>query len=427
MIKFDNAGEIIWSRKIGAIPTGFGSSVISPRSNEYVLTGTDNSGNHVFSANISELNTTETLQYTTDRFNWNNTISKAVALPDGNFFVARTSVDTQKLSPTVAAMKLNASGEILWSVRYGRFPSIIFNNCITATTDGGFVICDVSAGGNNPNFEEMFVTKFDSGGSFLWRRGINAFENAMAQSIVEAPNGDLLVLGSRFFETTTITSLPPKADSILLVRMKKDGTTLLTSVLGLASKRSESRAIISTVDQGFAFTGIASIPGTAHQTGVLILKFIDDLSPCNSEHTLVTNGTETLKLISAFSSKNVQSTDVLDSFRSLSLMTSSTDLCSLSTDSEPRYSQKQNAPLFTASVNNGNEIVIHIPLSAETGNDELFLLDLFGHTLKKEAVRIDGLPKDIRFDVSSFANGVYFLELKSGETTVFYSKFIKQK
>jgi len=97
-------------------------------------------------------------------------------------------------------VRLDPSGGITWAKRANMVPGVgtMWDqaSCVIETSDGGFVAVggmDVLGGPNQDGY--FLILKLDGSGNFLWAREFNMGGNEVALSIVEAPDGGLVVAG----------------------------------------------------------------------------------------------------------------------------------------------------------------------------------------------------------------------------------------
>ncbi|MDP4237714.1 MAG: hypothetical protein Q8919_14820, partial [Bacteroidota bacterium] len=330
IMKFDALGEMMWARSLGGVNYGAGASIVSTKDAGFLISGNDERTNNIFFAKVVESSTTENLAYGKDILNWENGSSTAIEGQDGNFLLVRTSVDSIRMAPNAAVMKVAPTGQVLWSFRYGQFPVMITDHCMTATSDGGSAICDITEGGNTSNFEGMFVTKLDADGKLLWRKAVEVFENARGSAITEATNGDLIVTGYRFSSSFSITDLPPNFDTMFIVRIDKNGSALDGNILNIPAFRSEPQSIARTSDDGFVMAGLVTLPGCTRRSGVLLVKCSGSMGTCSGKTSLVADAEDKMKLISAAGTKELPSTDNMENFTATDLTNSITSLCASS-------------------------------------------------------------------------------------------------
>lgn len=105
-------------------------------------------------------------------------------------------------------VKLNSQGDIQWEKTYG-FPGNDQANSLLQTSDGGYFITgflDVTASGgagndnrssgNRHGVGEFWAIKTDAQGEYEWRRYFGGTNNDRPYDVIEAENGDFIMVGN---------------------------------------------------------------------------------------------------------------------------------------------------------------------------------------------------------------------------------------
>lgn len=171
IIKIDKQGEKVWSKTIGGSKNDYGTSIIASNDGNFIISGYSESSDGDVPYNFG--------------------------LHD--FLV----------------VKINPSGEIIWSKNYG-FSGHDHAHKIIQTTDGGYFVVGFSeysgiegSGGTQNNGEgheighrnaqhgsgEYIGVKINAAGEFMWYRYFGGTQNDRVNDVVEANDGGLVMVG----------------------------------------------------------------------------------------------------------------------------------------------------------------------------------------------------------------------------------------
>ncbi len=125
--------------------------------------------------------------------------------------------------PEVWVTKLDASGNIQWTRTIGG-SSEEFVGVIIQTSDGGYAVAgETRSFGQGSN--DVYVVKLDASGNLVWTRTIGGGAGDGALAIREAPNGDLVVSGYT-------NSFGQGLSDIYVIRLDATGNVLWTRSIG---------------------------------------------------------------------------------------------------------------------------------------------------------------------------------------------------
>ena len=121
-------------------------------------------------------------------------------------------------------MKLDGNGVVIWDKVYGsEFDEVV--NVMIETNDGGYVLGGGQA--NSSGYYHAFMIKVDSNGALIWEKSFKLGVKGDIRGLVEAKNGDLIVVGE---ENQDITG---ESDSdALFVRMDGNGNLIWDKSVG---------------------------------------------------------------------------------------------------------------------------------------------------------------------------------------------------
>jgi len=114
---------------------------------------------------------------------------------DGNFIISgTTSSFSGSFDPFT--IKINQSGTIEWS-KYYRFWNEDYSNCVTQTSDGGYIITGYTNSFNLGGYD-IYAIKLDQSGSIMWARCYGGAANDFGNSVRQTPEGGYIIGGYTF-------------------------------------------------------------------------------------------------------------------------------------------------------------------------------------------------------------------------------------
>ena len=167
---------------------------------------------------------------------------------DGGLVAAgfTSSLANGALTSDAWLIKVDGNGNLLWQKTYDEGTREVARS-ISATSDGGFVLTGVAT--PDTGSRKIYVVHTDADGNKIWSHmyEIGSGDNT-GYSIVEASNGDFVIVGQAFF------GVPSGQEDIVLLRIDKDGNELWHKTFG-GPYTDTARCLIRTSDNGFAIAG----------------------------------------------------------------------------------------------------------------------------------------------------------------------------
>ena len=193
VVKMDASANIQWTRVIGGAGDDRGFAIIQTTDGGYAIAGDGNSyGAGNYDMYVIKLDVSGNLQ-------WMRTIGGAandgaqaiIQTNDGGYAVAGYTDFGNNLKSFYVA-RLDANGNLSWS-RYIEGGEYEWAYSIAQTTDGGFVVAGIKGDGN-ATFN-LYITKLDASGNFLWGREIGTTNDDRASYVTPTSNGGCIVVG----------------------------------------------------------------------------------------------------------------------------------------------------------------------------------------------------------------------------------------
>ncbi|MFC0603587.1 hypothetical protein ACFFGA_03410 [Winogradskyella pulchriflava] len=220
LAKLNTNGNILWQKSFGYQGADSGISVIQTNDQGYLITGILD-----VTASGGEGNSSRT----------------ANRHAGGNYW----------------AIKLNPSGELMWS-RYfgGNFTDT--PNGIVETEDNGFIIVgssdsddtDISA---NIGTYDFWVIRISTTGDLVWEKSFGGSQIDEARAIVKTEDGNYLIAGDTRSNDINVTSNKGAAD-LWLIKITPNGNLLWEKTIG-GTNFDVSRAMVKSQNSGFILSG----------------------------------------------------------------------------------------------------------------------------------------------------------------------------
>jgi hypothetical protein len=390
LIKTNAMGDTLWTKVYGSSYNGF-RSVRQTIDGGYILSGYGSTAITRVDANGSVLWSKEVNS---------NLVYEIQQTTDGNF-MGLTSFSGACL------IKLNSAGDTIWAKKYS-VPGNSAANSFQQTSDGGYIISgQVNATANYPEDDRAFVIKTNSLGNIEWQKNYgNATIPFYGFNIRQTNDGGYIAvlleeINTGFNRTRLcIMKLNSAGTSQWCKRYEPTGFTTLES----------SKSVQQTSDGGFICAGLSMSFLADDSTDIYLIKTDPNgLSGCN-ETTLLPAVAN-----SAYSASSATIT-----------LTSMVTTISIPTTYVNTISLTDDISCFSAGVGNSpptNVLVGHIfpnpakdfaTISIENGNQEAMTVKVYsalGETLRSENL----VEAKMRINLADFVDGLYFVELKSGE------------
>ncbi|MCD6595977.1 T9SS type A sorting domain-containing protein [bacterium] len=202
LIKTDGDGNVLWERTYGGATTDKGFYVIQTSDGGYIVVGESDSFTGYFNVYIFKTDSSGVVEWTKNYCGYGYAHSYAIAeLADGNFVIAgRTSGFTPlEMDNDVYIIKIDSLGDSLWTRTYagegdeeGPYDDIAYS--ITQTSDGGFAVVGYTS--YWVGHDDVWLLKVNASGDTLWTRVYGGDNFDYANSVVQASDGGYVIAGS---------------------------------------------------------------------------------------------------------------------------------------------------------------------------------------------------------------------------------------
>ena len=321
---------------------------------------------------------------------------------DGGYIITGETYSFGAGGKDIFLIKTNNGGTLLWSKTYGGLNDDS-GNSVLQTTDGGYIIAGTTNSFGS-GLTDIFVIKTNSTGDTLWAKTYGGSNNDSGYSIHQTSDGGYIILGST-------NSFGGGNSDVYLIKINNLGAVSWSKTFGSGYDEFGYSAQ-QTLDGGYIITG----SWNAVNNDVYLIKTdINGHSGCNSEGNAVT--------LSTYSNPSVDTTLFYErdyggtAGYGPPLMGSgaiTTTIC------------------FSTSINEiGNNNELEISPNPSTG-----IFTIHSEGVKIKQIKITNILGEIVYqsttqnerttiDLSKEAEGIYFVQLQSGDKII-SKKIVKE-
>ncbi len=249
LAKFSSSGNLLWNKVIGGDHDDSGSGLLVDRNGDIVVaggtTGFGVSGSDVF---VIKLNSTGNLIWSkTYGGSLNERITTVISSGDGGYLVAGGGNSFGAGGADTHLTKFDNNGNIVWAKTIGS--SVDESGAIPVRTrDGNFALGGWTMGGFGAVDDDMFINKIDPAGNILWSKIIglpgNSYTKDMIKGFIQASDGSYVMTGE---------SVNPWMPDMPLVKVGEDGSSCLGQSVNPTVKDITSLLSVKTVTPTVAF------------------------------------------------------------------------------------------------------------------------------------------------------------------------------
>ena len=264
LIKTDSLGYAEWSKTFGGDETDGGNWVEQTLDGGYIVVGVARSVSDVV-GDIWLIKTNSAGDTLWTRTYGDTLLDQGDAVKqtsDGGFIVAGWTTVAPGMPPStrVVLLKVDSSGNPIWSRSYGLADRQSIGSSVQQTSDGGYVVAGTI---NRWTDEQACLIKTNSLGDSVWSNTFSGKRFSEGYSVQQTLDGGYIVAG------TTVDSLLENTDAYLV---KTDGLGSVqwdTTYGGLGPQ--ETFSVWHTSDTGYAFVGRTGWFGQ-HTNDVLLIR-----------------------------------------------------------------------------------------------------------------------------------------------------------
>ncbi|MEO0256565.1 MAG: hypothetical protein ABIM74_04655 [candidate division WOR-3 bacterium] len=173
-----------------------------------------------------------------------------VSCPDGGFVLAGYTRGFGSRGADVLVVKMGFTGEPEWATAAGG-PGSEYANSVIRTIDGGFVVAGYTRSFGSGGADAL-IMKLGPDGELDWARVIGGAGNDCINSLLQMPDGDLLLAGYT-------TSYGSGGSDMLLLRLNHKGEVVWAKTIGGPGSESIT-SLVAAHDAGFLLLGYGPGP-----------------------------------------------------------------------------------------------------------------------------------------------------------------------
>jgi uncharacterized repeat protein (TIGR01451 family) len=208
ILKIDKFGRKLWSKTIAGDFDMQGRAVSSWNNNGLVVAGfisVDGNQTDILVIRLDE-DGNEIWRKTTG--NNRDDFGAGVAVWNDQIYVLANVSNPNGLDSDIQLMRLNAQGDIVWTVNEGQSAVKDMGNDLIVTSSGNLVLV-----GEKGNVSQVYVASFNTGGSKLWESTIGGALAEEGRAIAEDIDGGFVITGSVEVDEINVDLLLAKTDA----------------------------------------------------------------------------------------------------------------------------------------------------------------------------------------------------------------------
>lgn len=289
IVKLNALGNIVWQKTYGGTSQDIATSVKQTTDGGYVVAGHSSSNNGDITGNngpyfndfwVLKLDSSGNLQWQKALGGSNEERAYEIQQTnDGGYIIAgeTNSTNSGNISSTALGIrdywivKLGNTGNIIWEKRFGGSAEDLAYS-VAQTSDNGYIVSG-STNSNNGNITfnngqgDFWILKLDELGNLQWQKTLGSILYDQAYSVKQTPDGNYVAAGYIASHIGIDESEPLNSTEFWVVKLDTSGNLLWQKSYGGNGSES-ANSIISTTDGGLAVAGYSnSNPDSGDVTG----------------------------------------------------------------------------------------------------------------------------------------------------------------
>jgi hypothetical protein len=274
VVKIDSWGDTSWVKTFGGTENDKFYSVIEAFDGGYLLAGSTFSSDGDVHGNQGSLDAWlvkvdengDTLWTKCYGGSSNDCFNTVIATPDSSYLLTGWTMSEGNGWWDVWVVKINISGDTLWSKSYGG-SSFDEGREVIATGDSGYIVVGYTKSHQARNYHggaDMWVLKLDADGDTLWTNALGGSRDEYANAIMQTADNGYIVGGYTNSNDGDVhgwhegyNRLGTETSDAWLVKLNASGDTLWTKCMG-GTGQEEIKQLIKTGDEGFIMAGKAT-------------------------------------------------------------------------------------------------------------------------------------------------------------------------
>lgn len=417
VIKTDSLGKPINERSFGGMNVDQGTCIKQTIDSGYVILGYTNgigaNGYDIYMIKTdAQLKPVWSKTYGGTDWDFGNSVEQT---NDGGFIICGSTYSYGHGDEDYYLIKTDAQGDTIWTKTFGGTQREEGKSVIQ-TADGGYALTGYTMSLGD-TLGDFYTIKTNATGDVVWTNKFGGAQLDLANDILEQSTGGFIVCG----ETRSFGS--GKSDGIL-VEISDTGVSGRTFLIG--DKDDDNlQSVTERIDGKIMFTGLTKSYGFTNGKGDLYFGVMNADWSYNMSTTFGSTGKETVGSVEATDDKGAIICGTTNGFRNLleDIYLIKIDSTGYSAPKETVLltrideQEKSNSLNFTVFPNPTQEMV-YLNISTSSRSFLIQLVDVTGRILKQESVSASPTNSTIPLNMNDFANGIYFIKITSGESSV---------
>jgi hypothetical protein len=266
LVKTDASGNALWDRNYGGNGQDYAYSVQQTSDGGYIIVGGTKSygagwDDYYIVKTDSVGDTLWTRAYGGSSYDYGHCVQQT---SDGGYIVVGTSYSFPPPFSNIWLLKLDSSGDTLWTRLYGDINYVYEEGWyVQQTSDGGYIIAGTGAGVPG-NGLDMYLVKTDSLGDTLWTATYGGTDRDYGRCVQQTSDSGYIVAGYT-------ESFGADYQDIYLVKTDSVGDTLWTRVYS-GIYHDYAYSVDQTSDGGYIISGETNSFGSGGNYDVYLVK-----------------------------------------------------------------------------------------------------------------------------------------------------------
>jgi regulation of enolase protein 1 (concanavalin A-like superfamily) len=253
LVKTEKDGTAQWNQSYGGVNIAWAEALVQTADGGFVLAGGISlNGSDMWLVKTDDKGGMQWNQsYGGTHLEWSYDLIQTM---DGGFALAGDTTSYGAGENDMWLVKIDASGEVLWSQTYGG-TSHERAHALLQTPDGGFALAGKTESWGN-GFADMLLVKTDPNGVLLWDKTYGGTGFEYAHALIQTPDGGFALAG-------TTTSYGAGSYDMWLVKTDIDGSMQWSKTFG-GTEYDFAGSLLQTPDGGFVIAGSTRSFGVAN-------------------------------------------------------------------------------------------------------------------------------------------------------------------
>lgn len=245
LLKIGQNGEFRWSKQFGGTEIEQGFDVAATSDGGFIIVGRTNSfGNGGDDVYLIKVDAEGNELWSKTFGDTGNDVGRSVIEVADGYVIAGSIHDLTSDSRDIYILKTDFDGNEIWSKNFGNDTGDDFDQGydVIQTSDGNLTVTGFFGANSN-----AAIIKLNQSGDELWTKMYGGDLADQTYQIIEIENGDLVAVGS--------TEETPANVNVFLVRTDADGNEIWTNEIGRTNYLDSGQSIFQTADGGFIIAG----------------------------------------------------------------------------------------------------------------------------------------------------------------------------